>query len=118
MKTLQHPIFKEISSYLSLDGNFKFIGASIHGGMGYETPTWIDLTAPCSGENLDCAMFQINLIGINNQGVEVHIKMNALGINEWETVFWGTCFSLAFFHDLIHGALGIPQRKNFKKDKQ
>lgn len=106
-----HPVFKEINSFLFFDERFKDKGRLVSGGESYETPTWVDLIAPCSGENLDCAMFRVNLIDINKIGVEVHIEMNALGINEWETVFWGTCHSFAFFHDLIHGALGIPQYK-------
>lgn len=101
-------LFKQIVSYLHNDNRFKYIGRSCCFGVLFESD-FINLDAPCSGENLDCAKYRIHVKVDNAHGVETHIEMNAVTINEWETVFWGTCPSLQFFYSLIFDALGIPK---------
>lgn len=105
-----HPIFKQINDYLHSDIRFQYLGRNSAGGKFYGMSTPEDLIAPCSGVDLDRAMFRINLVCINTLGVEVHIDMCAVGINEWETVFWGTCPSFQFFIELLHSALGLPKQ--------
>lgn len=104
-----HPVFAQIDSYLSSDKRFFYKGRNSVGGKFYEMPESENLTAPCSGGDLDRAKFRINLVEINVTGVETHIEMCAIGINEWETVFWGTCYSFQFFSELLHHALGLPK---------
>ncbi len=103
-----HPVFQAINQCLAKDPRFRFRGRNSVGGNSYEMSEGVDLIAPCSGADLDTAKYRINLVEINTQGVEVHIEMMALGINEWETVFWGTCRSVDFFTELLYQALGLP----------
>ncbi len=110
-KVDSHPIFSQIDAYLSADSRFIYKGRNVVGGKFYEMTAPEDLIGPCSGTNLDRAQFNIKLLEINSIGVEVHIEMCAIGINEWETVFWGTCHSFQFFIELLHYALGLPKQK-------
>ena len=102
-------LVNEIRAYILDDERFVYKGQHAHNTAFFATKDYVDLIAPCSGSNLDCAQYQIALLGINAKGVETHIEMNALGINEWETVFWGTCCSLTFFQSILNDALGIPK---------
>ncbi len=111
-----HELVNEIRTCLSGDERFIYKGQTFRNSAFFITKDYVDLTAPCSGSNLDCAQYQIALLGMNPNGVEIHIEMNAVGINEWETVFWGTCDSLSFFQTLIHKALGIPDYKKSNKE--
>ena len=90
---------------------FKFTGRSSCGGFGFETD-YINLDAPCSGANLNHAQYRVHIWVDNSHGVETHIEMNAIGINEWETVFWGTCPTPQFFQTLLFDALGIPKKQS------
>lgn len=105
-----HPVFAQIDAYLYSDKRFLFKGRNSVGGKFYEMTESENLIAPCSGDNLDRAKFRINLVEINAIGIETHIEMCAIGINEWETVFLGTCYSLQFFSELLHRALGLPKQ--------